>query len=210
VTTKTQEIFRKIGKYTKENRKVLAVSSIVLAFFGFAIILYTTFPIFTFRFYNNPIPYQTEILLKKPDRYQDVDVVLDEIPEVNTLVIPKINVNIGIVEGETLLALKDGAWRHPTSGKPGEGGNTVISGHRFRFLPPNNRTFYFLDKLEKGDDIIVYWEGVERLYQVEDIYEVLPNHTSILYKGDEEKLTIYTCTPLFTQSRRLIVEALPL
>jgi sortase A len=128
--------------------------------------------------------------------------------ENNYLIIPKINVSVPIVEDDKAEdGLAGGAWRFPNSGTPDRGGNTVITGHRFKYLPPSNLTFYLLDKLEKNDFITVLWKERKYLYQVETIKIVKPNDLSILQQGDEEILTIYTCNPVFSQKERLVVVA---
>lgn len=128
--------------------------------------------------------------------------------ENNYLIIPKINVSVPIVEDDKAEeGLARGAWRFPSSGTPDRGGNTVITGHRFKYLPPSNLTFYLLDKLEKNDFITVLWKKNKYLYQVETIKIVKPSDLSILQQGDEEILTIYTCNPVFSQKERLVVVA---
>ncbi len=133
----------------------------------------------------------------------------EEIPTVNTLVIPKIGVNIEIVEGSDDSALNSGAWRIPSTSTPDQGGNTVISAHRFRYLPPNNTTFYLLDKLQPGDPVIVYWNGEEFDYTVSESFEVDKTATEIQDNTEESQLTLFTCTPLFSTDKRLVIIADP-
>ncbi|MDD5567338.1 MAG: sortase [Patescibacteria group bacterium] len=128
-----------------------------------------------------------------------------DISQENILVIPKIDVNIKIVEGETQEALDQGAWRMPTTSTPDKGGNTVISAHRFKYLPPNNATFYLLDKLSRGDRLFVYWQGKEYEYVVVESKVVEPTEISILDNTPDNRLTLFTCTPLFTTDKRLVV-----
>jgi LPXTG-site transpeptidase (sortase) family protein len=66
-----------------------------------------------------------------------------------------------------------------------------------------------LDKLEKGDGIRIFWSKRGFDYEVTDSYELEAGQVEILERGSVEKLTLYTCTPLFTQSRRLAVVAEP-
>lgn len=123
----------------------------------------------------------------------------------NRLIIPKIGVNSPIVEGLNDRALLRGAWRYPSSSTPDKGGNTVITGHRFRFRPPNNTTFYLLDKISVNDEIVVIWENKEYRYKVKETKVVNPDQTEILNNTDQAILTLYTCTPLFTTKQRLVV-----
>lgn len=123
----------------------------------------------------------------------------------NRLIIPKIGVDTPIVEGENDKALLKGAWHLPSTSSPGEIGNVVITGHRFRFLPPNNTTFYLLDKLNENDEIIIIWEDSEYRYKVKEIKIVNPDQTEILAQAPKPTLTLFTCTPLFTTKQRLVV-----
>ncbi|RJO59134.1 sortase [Candidatus Parcubacteria bacterium] len=127
-------------------------------------------------------------------------------PPDNRLVIPKIGVNLPIVEGQNEnSALNRGAWRIPNSSTPKIGGNTVLSAHRFRYRPPSNLTLYLLDKLSVGDIMIVYWQGKEYDYRVGQIKIVPRQNTDIAEPTQEPKLTVFTCHPLFSTKERLVV-----
>lgn len=125
----------------------------------------------------------------------------------NRLVIPSIGVYIGIVEGNDDSVLFRGAWRRPNSSTPDRGGNTVITGHRFHYVPPNNKTFYNLNKVENGYKIFVIWEEKEYIYEVYESFIVEPNQTEIERNTTENILTLYTCHPLWTANKRLVVRA---
>jgi sortase A len=125
----------------------------------------------------------------------------------NELNIPVIGLKAPIVEGETEAALNRGAWRRPETSTPEDGGNTVITGHRFQFLPPNNVTFYHLDKLRVGDEIFVYWNGMQYDYIVRETFVVKPDQTEIENQTQSSQLTLYTCTPLWTAQKRLVIVA---
>lgn len=128
-------------------------------------------------------------------------------PVSNRLVIPKIGVDVEIVEGTNeAVALNQGIWRIPGTSTPDKGKNTVLSGHRFRFLS-GSRTLYLLDKVTKGDPIIVYWGGKEYDYVVSDRKIVTPNHVEILDPTTDPRLTIFTCSPLFSTKERLVLFA---
>lgn len=127
----------------------------------------------------------------------------------NTIVIPAIGVNIPIVEGSGEDSLSKGAWHRPGTGDPESGGNMVITGHRFQYLPPNNLTFYHLNKVEEGDDIIVYWNKMEYDYVVVETFVVNPEDLEVEEETAYHVLTLYTCTPLWTADKRLVVRAEP-
>lgn len=127
-------------------------------------------------------------------------------PADNRLVIPKIGVNIPIVEGqESDSALWKGAWRVSGSSTPREGGNTVLSAHRFRYRPPSNLTLYLLDKVQAGDIMIVYWQGKEYDYRVSKTKIVPRENTDIAEPTLTAQLTVFTCHPLFSTKERLVV-----
>lgn len=122
------------------------------------------------------------------------------------LIIPKIGVNAPIVEAENEdIGLSRGAWRVPDSSTPDKGGNTVISGHRFKYLPPNNLTFYLLDKMAVGDDFFIYWHGQTYQYQVAETKIVANTDFSILQDSKIPTVTLFTCHPLYSTTNRLVV-----
>lgn len=128
----------------------------------------------------------------------------------NRLYIPQIGVDTEIVEGMNIdvLAKQEGVWRDPTTSTPGKPGNMVLAGHRFQFLPPNTNTFYHLDKLKLGQTVSIFWLGKQYGYEIYQIFEVNPDEVWI--KDPKEKideLTLYTCTPIFTSAKRLIIKA---
>lgn len=133
----------------------------------------------------------------------------DLIPSGNRLIIPSIGVDVPIVEGDDEDALSRGVWRRPNTSTPDDGGNTVITGHRFQYKPPNNKTFYNLDKVQLDDSVVVYWKGQKLSYRVTSIFEVEPDQIEIEHDTDRSILTLYTCTPLWTAKKRLVVVAEP-
>lgn len=123
----------------------------------------------------------------------------------NLLIIPKIGVHIPITEGEDESALDKGAWRMPETSTPDQGSNTVLAGHRWKYRPPSERTFYLLDKLQIGDVFQIFWEGEEYRYRVFSIEIVEPTALEVLDPTPNPVVTILTCTPLFSTKQRLIV-----
>ena len=126
----------------------------------------------------------------------------------NRLVIPSIQVNEPIIEANGIWAIKDGgAWRRPQTSTPDADGNTVIVGHRF--YGNTVSTFYHLDKVAIGQKLALYWEGVEYLYEVVETKVVEATAIEIEAPTKEKQLTLYTCTPIWTASQRLVVIAKP-
>ncbi len=128
----------------------------------------------------------------------------------NRVIIKKIGVNSPIVEApedKWQSALNKGAWRLPQTSTPDRGGNTVISAHRYKYLPPNNLTFYLLDKLAAGDIVNIVWENKEYSYRVTGSKIVPPTEISILDPTERPTLTLFTCDPIWTEKNRLVVVA---
>jgi len=125
--------------------------------------------------------------------------------QTNLLVIPKIGVKIPIIEGTTESVLNRGAWRLPETSTPDQGSNTVITGHRWLYRPPSEKTFYLLDKLEIGDSFIIYWLGERYDYKVSSTEIVLPTQVIVINPTKDPIVTLITCTPLFSTEKRLIV-----
>jgi sortase A len=124
----------------------------------------------------------------------------------NRIIIPKIGVDMKIVEGTNeKTALNLGAWHLPYTSSPDKGGNTVISAHRYKYRPPSKETFYLLDKLAVDDTFTVNWQGLEYNYRVTETKVVEPTDIYVLNPTSNPQMTLITCTPLFTTKQRLIV-----
>ncbi len=127
-----------------------------------------------------------------------------DIPEENTLLIPVIKIDQKILEGRSISVIAEGqTWRRPGTSTPDAGGNTVIVGHRWSY--GSDATFYHLDKLKVGDKFSVYWNEQEYVYEVFETKVVSANEVAIEAPSDEARLTLYTCTPLWTAINRLVV-----
>lgn len=130
-------------------------------------------------------------------------------PAGNYLVIPKIGIEGAINEGTSIATLDFGIWRKPESSTPDKGGNTVLVAHRFLNGNTTN-SFYHLPKLERGDRFVVYWNEFEYTYEVYEKREVLPTQTEIEKDTADAVITLYTCTPLWTSEKRLVIRAKPI
>ncbi len=132
--------------------------------------------------------------------------------ELNRVIIPKIEVDIPYLEGSQ-AALNQGAWhRFPERGNPKDGGNFILSAHRFQLgLTPwgtkAKSPFYNLQKLEEGDDITVVHEGTTYKYKVTKKYDVERTATEIEAPSQEAKLTLYSCALGGEKAGRLVIEA---
>ena len=118
--------------------------------------------------------------------------------------IPCIDSENPVREGVSLGVLADSLGHEPGTALIGEGGNCVIAGHRnYSFGSFFNR----LNEVEPGDLIYVDTAVCSFCYTVSDIKVVEPEDVSILEDTDTETLTLYTCTPLYLATHRLVIIA---
>lgn len=142
------------------------------------------------------------------------------------LVIEKIGLDIQVLPVGIKTVKQDGSRRevwasvpnggafHQTSAFPGHPGNTVINGHR----DIQGAVFRHLDRVEKGDEIVLYVGGVAYPYYVTEILVVPETFASAEQRAEnlrligflpEERLTLVTCTPVGLATHRLLVIAKP-
>jgi len=127
------------------------------------------------------------------------------VPAGERLIIPKLLLDEQVYEGPDVITANKGIWRYPQASMPDKGGNTVLIGHRFTYLGP--AVFYHLDLLSPGDPITIFWNGRKYSYVVSQIKVIKPSDTSIFWPTNDSRLTLYTCTPIWSTKNRLVVIA---
>ncbi len=126
--------------------------------------------------------------------------------EVGTkLKIEKLDISGDVVDGDDANSMDRGFWYYPLSAPPGKQGNTVLIGHRFLHLPPRQDTFFNLDKLKTGDKVEIEQGGNQYKYTVINVRVVDKNDSTILKNTNDYRITLVTCTPLWTSEKRLVV-----
>jgi LPXTG-site transpeptidase (sortase) family protein len=147
---------------------------------------------------------ETEILIPKDSNF--------------SIMIPKIGANENIVENvdaanerEYLEKLKLGVGHAKYTKLPGQGGNIFLFAHSTDYawnVNTYNAVFYLLYKLEPGDEVNVFRNGKRYKYIVEDKKIIEPTEVQYLTREtDFELLTLQTCWPPGTSSKRLLVFA---
>lgn len=117
--------------------------------------------------------------------------------------IPRIGVEKAVVEGVGVEDLKKGPGHYPQTAMPGQPGNAAIAGHRTTYGAP----FFNLDQLEPGDPILTTTAQGRFRYEVIGTTVVTPSEVSVLEPTEDNRLTLTTCEPRFSASRRMIVTA---
>lgn len=123
-----------------------------------------------------------------------------KIPRGKKLKIDSIDLDTKIYQGDTAYTLSKGAWIKPNSKLPGEGGKVIITAHRFQYFG-KDKTFYHLDKVKKGDKIIIVWNGNIHEYKVKKIQIVNERAIWIEKQEGKEELLLYTCQGIDATTR---------
>lgn len=156
-------------------------------------------------------------LLTKAINLNKVEFLVPQDPNFS-LIIPKIGANSRIIanvdpsdSNKYLESLKKGVAHAEGTSFPGEGGHIFLFAHStdyFWNISSYNAVFYLLYKLEKGDEINLFYQGRRMVYRVIDKKIVNPSQVEYLTrKTNREFLTLQTCWPPGTTLQRLLVFA---
>jgi len=119
------------------------------------------------------------------------------------IVIPSINVDAPVVEGDDWEQLKKGVAHHIGSANPGERGNVFISAHNDIF----GQWFRQLDKIELEAQITLYAGDTPYRYVVRAKRIVEPTDVTVMAATASPVLTLMTCYPYMIDTHRLVVIA---
>lgn len=118
--------------------------------------------------------------------------------------IPRLHVNVKVVEGADAAALKMGAGHVPSSAEPGEMGNVAIAAHRDKFFRP-------LRFIKPDDEIVLDTPQGTYRYVVRKTEIVTPKDVRVIHRETADpQLTLVTCYPFFyvgSAPKRFIVHA---
>lgn len=120
--------------------------------------------------------------------------------------IPRLGKRWVVVEGVGPQDILRNPGHYPDTAMPGQEGNFAIAGHR------NRGTFWSLDRMQRGDKIIVQTDASWFIYEVTAQRIVAPTAVEVVQPvppGQQpgRLLTITTCHPLLDNYQRLIVHA---
>lgn len=117
--------------------------------------------------------------------------------------IPRIHLEVPVLEGTDDLTLNRGAGHIDDTARPGTDGNAGIAAHRDGF-------FRGLKDVTPGDAIELETPGATETYRIERIWIVDPEDVSVLDPTPTRSLTLVTCYPFYfigSAPRRFIVRA---
>ena len=156
------------------------------------------------HYYQHELDESFEYMVRVPS--PDVKATIPPLKEgdlVGRLEIPRLDLNVMVLEGVEDRTLRIAAGHIPGTAVPGHSGNIGIAAHRDSFFRP-------LSKIEPNDQIRFRTPGKTVLYRVVSTEIVQPNDTSVLNFDGKDTLTLVTCYPFYyigPAPKRFIVKA---
>jgi sortase A len=125
---------------------------------------------------------------------------------IGRLAIPRLGVDMVIVNGTETDTLKKGPGRYLGTSMPGEGELVYIAGHRTTYGAP----FAKIDELRPGDRFTLEMPYATFTYEVTGHRIVDDEDLSVLESKGREQVALQACHPRFFATQRYIVWAKPL
>jgi sortase A len=124
-------------------------------------------------------------------------------PPLAVLKIPKLNLEVPVLDGTDEVTLNRGVGRIKGTARPGEQGNVGIAGHRDGF-------FRGLKDIQGGDEIQLMTRDGTETYVVDRIQITKRSDVSVLRTDGRQSLTLVTCYPFYfvgSAPNRYVVQA---
>lgn len=165
-----------------------------------------TYPVIT-DLYHNSLQGQLARELASPatrQAYLDGNVQTGQ--SLTRIEIPKLGLDVVVVQGDDDKSLQAGAGHYPATPMPCDEGDVAIAGHRTTYGKP----FANIDRLAPGDQIILRTPVGACVYVVAAApFVVLPNDwQAVAPSPGQFELTLTSCDPKGSASHRIIVKAL--
>jgi sortase A len=114
--------------------------------------------------------------------------------------IPRIGLNMILVDGTDHSSLEKGPGRYLGSFMPGENRLVYIAGHRTTYLAP----FSHIDDIRKGDKVTIEVPYATFTYRISGHRIVSADAVSVLRSPRHERLILQACHPRFFASHRYL------
>jgi sortase A len=124
---------------------------------------------------------------------------------IGRLKIPKLDLDMIVVNGTETKTLRKGPARHKRTFLPGEGKLIYIAGHRTTYSAP----FSDIDDLRRGDRVRLELPYATVEYTIRGHRIVEAHELSVLRSRGREELALQACWPRFFASHRYIAYARP-
>jgi len=119
------------------------------------------------------------------------------------LKIDRIKADYVIVNGSDPASLRKGPAIYDDVPFPGAPGTTAIAGHRTTYGAP----FRKIDKIRRGDQLVVEMRYGTFTYEVEKTQIVKPTALEVIRRVSYDRLVLSACHPLYSAAKRYIVFA---
>jgi len=117
--------------------------------------------------------------------------------------IPAIEIDAPVVQGDGWEQLKKGVGQNAGSANPGQNGNVVLSAHNDVY----GELFRFLDKLQPGDQVVLYTQQRQYVYVVDRTAIVEPTAVEVMASTGSPTVTLISCYPYLVDDERIVVFA---
>ena len=117
--------------------------------------------------------------------------------------IPAIKIDAPVVQGDGWEQLKKGVAQNVHSVNPGQEGNVILSAHNDVY----GELFRFLDKLQPGDQVILYTQQRQYVYVVDRTAIVQPTAVEVMASTGSPTVTLISCYPYLVDKQRIVVFA---
>ena len=117
------------------------------------------------------------------------------------IVIPSIQIDAPIVQGDGWEQLRRGVGQHVGTASPGQKGNLVLSAHNDIF----GEIFKDLDMLLPGDTVIINTMGEQFTYVINETEIVEPTAVNVMDTTTAPTLTLISCYPYLIDNKRIVI-----
>jgi sortase A len=117
--------------------------------------------------------------------------------------IPALNIDAPVVQGDSWDQLKKGVGQHIGTADPGQPGNVVLSAHDDIY----GELFRDLDRLQPGDQVILFTAQLQYVYFVTGSAIVEPTQVDVMSPTSDATLTLISCYPYMVDIKRIVVFA---
>lgn len=122
---------------------------------------------------------------------------------VGRIEIDAIDASFVVVDGADSDSLRSGPGIYDDVPFPGAPGTTAIAGHRTTYRAPFRR----IDRISRGDAIVVEMPYGRFTYEVEKTRIVAPTQVSVIRRVGYDRLVLSACHPLYSAKQRIVVFA---
>jgi sortase A len=117
--------------------------------------------------------------------------------------IPAIKIDAPVVQGDGWEQLKKGVGQNIGSANPGQDGNVILSAHNDVY----GELFRYLDKLQPGDQVVLYTQQRQYTYVVDRTAVVEPTAVEVMASTGSPTVTLISCYPYLVDKQRIVVFA---